>query len=272
MRATSDSPAMFLAPQPPETERDTDRDEDMVEMTSEFAVALGLLSSPAIIPPQRAPDAPAAPSAGDLQAVEAAPKPAAPGIDIAMFDLTPRDEPVALPLEAALQQLSATIDPSTMAPEVAPAPASAPASAPAPARVIATPHEVVEVVTRHVARGEQQITMVLKPAELGEVKVRVEHVRGDQVKITLEAEKPESTQLLRERVPELQAALQQQGVTVRSVDVSLQASDGMSHRGTGGDAPAHHQRADRDEPTPSEEATRTSKRTKRNKKDLDVLV
>ena len=262
MRATCDSPAMFLAPQTPETGRESERDEDLpeLELSSEFAATLGLLTPPVIVPPPAPSDTPAPQASGSLQSVEAAPKPAAPGIDISMFDLVPADQPAALPLEAALQQLSATLDTGTAAPETA------------PARVITTAHEVVEVVARHVARGEQQISMVLKPAELGEVKVRVEHVRGDQVRITLEAEKPESTQLLRERVPELQAALHQQGVTVRSIDVSLQASDGMTQRGTGGDAPAHHHHAERDEPTPSEEAARPPKRTKRNKKDLDVLV
>ena len=267
MRATSESPALFLARQTAEPEpelegkSESDRDEETTEAPSEFAATLGLITANVIVPPYTPEESAAAP-VGEVSAstgtFETLPRPS--GFDISSFDLAASDEPVALPLEAALQQLTATVHEGPAVPESE------------PMRVITAAHEVVEVVSRHVVRGEPRITMVLEPAELGAVKVRVEHVRGDQVRVTLEAERPEATQLLRERVPELQAALQQEGVVVRSIDVSLQASDGMGQRGSGGDAPPQHQSAEQEESAPDDTTGRPPKRTKRNPKDLDVLV
>ncbi len=292
MRAPTDSAAMFLAP--PQDPATREHETVTAEASSVFAATLGLVSTsgPAKAPPEEndrrgdgtpmveatpvatlqlapivPPPTPAAKSATVAENTDApwgieeiGPRPSPNGIDLSSFDLTTTDQPVALPLEAALQQLTSTLDSATVAPQAA------------PTRVITASHEVVEVVTRHVVGGDHQITMVLKPASLGEVKVRVQRLRDEQVTVTLETERPEATALLRERVPELQAALQQQGVSVRSIDVSLQASDGMSQRGAGGESQTHHQHAEREETNGSEETLRTPKRTKRNTKDLDVLV
>lgn len=201
--------------------------------------------------------------------IEAA-RPRPSGIDLSSFEIIPQDQQVALPLEAALQQLTAGTDKGVL-PQL-PAPAATVAPENAPVRVVTPANEIVEVVSRHVARGEQHVTMVLRPAELGEVKVRIEHGRDNHVSIKLEAETKDTTAVLRARIPELQATLAQQGVTVGSVDVTLTASDAMQQRTGGDSAQQQHGQSDREEYVEVEDATRTQKRTKRNNRDLDVVV
>ncbi len=311
MRAASESPAMFMAPVADAAAREV-TSKAASDAPSVFAATLGLVSttvtslgadaeepasegskvSEAAVPettPQAAmqlammtplpipipiPLPPPPPRAGEggassevMQGVKGSqrfvtvPAPSGGDIDLSKLESVPVDQQAALPLEAALQQLThGSEQPRTAAPESA------------PTRVITAAHEIVEVVSRHVARGEQQITMVLRPAELGQVKVRVEHVRHDQVKITLEAERADATHLLHERVPELQAALAAQGVTVREVNVSMQAGGAQTGFGGGG-AAEREQHDSPDEIVEIEDGKRPQKRTaKRNPKDLDLLV
>lgn len=289
MRTASESPAMFLAP------KQTERPEVQAanDVPSVFAATLGLVSTTvalgegeekpaaeAVMPettPQVAmqlammiPMPIALPRAeGSSEAMQgvkgarfvATPAPAAAGgIDLTKLEMTPVDQQTALPLEAALQQLTSSVEQSQSTPESA------------PTRVITASHEIVEVVSRHVARGDQQITMVLRPAELGQVKVRVEHVSHDQVKVTLEAERADATNLLHERVPELQAALAAQGLTVREVNVSMQTAAGQFDFGGDGQASRGEHEAP-EEILEIEDGKRPQKRTpKRHPKDLDVLV
>jgi len=98
---------------------------------------------------------------------------------------------------------------------------------PIPAMDRATPSEQVAsplVGILKSADGSQSVTIRLQPAELGEVKIRVDRTIEGVAHVNVTADRPETLQLLQRDQPRLEQALDQAGVISDGRSFSFQTT------------------------------------------------
>ena len=77
--------------------------------------------------------------------------------------------------------------------------------------------------------GVRAATLSLAPAELGRLSIRLS-MEDDSLRAVVRAEEPETLRILEKHLPELRAALEQQGIEAGEFDLDL-ASDAFPERG-----------------------------------------
>jgi flagellar hook-length control protein FliK len=104
--------------------------------------------------------------------------------------------------------------------------------APAPVReapLQELPEQTVESIRVAVRDNQTETRIVLRPAELGEVRIQLRH-DAEGVTATVTVDAASARDALLEAVPELRSALEAQGVNVQSLDVRQAESDSLSGR------------------------------------------
>jgi flagellar hook-length control protein FliK len=97
-------------------------------------------------------------------------------------------------------------------------------------RLADTAVQLQELADVAVSRGAAHARLALHPAELGGIEVRL-RVTAEGLTASIAAERPEAVQALQQAGAELRRALEQRGVTVLSVDVSLAGAAGGHEAG-----------------------------------------
>ncbi|HEV2812221.1 MAG TPA: flagellar hook-length control protein FliK, partial [Solirubrobacteraceae bacterium] len=92
-------------------------------------------------------------------------------------------------------------------------------------RFAETALQLRELVDVAASRGVAQARLQLHPAELGGIEVRL-RVTAEGLTAAIAADRPEAVQALQQAGAELRRSLEQRGLTVLSVDVSLAGADG----------------------------------------------
>jgi flagellar hook-length control protein FliK len=126
---------------------------------------------------------------------------------------------------------------SDAAPAVEPPAAQAPADLPEPVQ------QVSQVVVEAIEQGGGEARLHLKPAELGEVVIRLQ-IDGTDVRLQVQAERPEAMQLLREHRLDLTNLLGDRGLDLSELYVGLGGRDSSSADGRGESAPANQRRGE----------------------------
>ena len=76
-------------------------------------------------------------------------------------------------------------------------------------------------------RGGQQLTVQLEPPELGRVSIKFTE-RSNELSGLLEATRPETRAQIRQAIPELIRSLEQSGINIKRLDVTLSDSSKQS--------------------------------------------
>src|SRR5581483_2701435 len=88
--------------------------------------------------------------------------------------------------------------------------------------------------------GHAEAKIILRPAELGEVRIHLHYGPGG-VSALVTADSPQAAQALAQAAPELRRALEDQGVNVQQLDVGQSGADAErapDRRSDGQEAPA----------------------------------
>ena len=102
---------------------------------------------------------------------------------------------------------------------------SAPARPLPPEPPVDHAHDILRQLRVHLSPGVREATLSLVPAELGRLQVRLSLSDG-KVGAVVKAESPETLELLERHLPELRAALEQQGLDVSEFQLELGFQDG----------------------------------------------
>ncbi len=125
--------------------------------------------------------------------------------------------------QPADQGSSGSTSPAPAAPA---APASPPAAPYLTARLADLPQTVHAVMQVAVSGSASSARIVLSPPELGQVNIQL-HYSADGVSASLVADHPDAAQALGQSTGELRRALEAQGFTVTTIDVSHTGADGQ---------------------------------------------
>lgn len=217
----------------PELAAQTSSDPALVGTTLE-AQPPETASAPAqlsLIPPSAASLAPIQPAAGpgpDAREVATlAPADVLPLGDALGETLADGAGGLDLPLEELAAARTAARAPEGAAPvapegrRAAEAPVEArPTAAPASPEALERAQDILRQVRVHVLPGLGEATIELVPAELGRISIRLS-VEGGELEASVRAERPETLEALGRHVPELRAALAEQGIRAERLDLSL---------------------------------------------------
>lgn len=192
------------------------------------------------------PQAPAAPPSAET----------ALRLQMAAPDTPPPEAAEPAPDVAAMDQAAAVSPPdvpfATVAPQIPPdthqiaLPADPPPPPAEPGRSpLAVPRQVAEGLSNALATtpGSDRIELVLSPEELGRVRFEL-RAEGDNLQVTLTAERPETMELLRRHLPELLTELRQAGYGAATLN--------FGQSGNPGGGAAFEAPDDGDAPPPSE--------------------
>jgi hypothetical protein len=169
-------------------------------------------------------------------------------------DERPVDTAPAAPVATATPPPAPAQAPAAASPAVPAAPA-APATAPAIATPVPPVHtgalaDRIEHVALLAARGTARAQIVLKPAELGTVDVRLKQTSGGLV-ASISVHEASSLQAVQQAGAELRQSLEDRGITLQRLDIQL----------TGTPAQAGQQQQDRRDAAAHQRAGRSSDRT-----------
>lgn len=159
-------------------------------------------------------------------------RPAAAGPPLALDAATSDQVDPVLPSSGA---------PSTVAPTAGSLQAPAAANLPAPPPVLTLPSgqvvsegevlgQVLGRLRLGAGRDSSSISLKLNPEELGEVKLEMV-VEKDRVRAMIQAQNQQVQEVLERHLPRLREALQQQGLKLEEVQVSVDSRQQENHRG-----------------------------------------
>jgi len=163
------------------------------------------------------------PKAGPANSSPTSPPAAPRGAHVAAPHAATPQPPAAIAAARAADAPSAPAAPATAAAARKEAPRAPSAAAPA-----ANFDAVLEQVQAELRPNLRQALVVLEPADLGRVAVRV-RMGADGLTATLRAESPETRDLLERHLPELRASFEAAGLAVNEITVELDARSGGQH-------------------------------------------
>lgn len=110
----------------------------------------------------------------------------------------------------------------------APSDAATPADAPLAAAAV---RQLALAIGRAVTGDVRQLSIQLRPEELGNLEITVDFADEHRVAVTIRAERPETLDLLRGETRQLERLMVQQGISLAAggVELGLMA-DGQGHR------------------------------------------
>ncbi len=200
---------------------------------AEGGTGLALTSPPAL--PAKAPDT--GPPAVSSAPIVDMPRPATLGAnDVAARPAAPAAEPDGPRpvLASAAPSPEPHLAPAATQPDAATAPAlpftahlvaASPPAPAAPAGFTPLPSPQTQVIGAavHLLSGGtgHQVTIALRPRELGRVEVNIERHTSGGASVAVAVERPETLELLRHDMPQLQSALERAGLSVASGDLTL---------------------------------------------------
>jgi hypothetical protein len=250
-RGTSERPERMRreegrSPEPARAARSTAHETDTAEAPGEP------LTRPTPEAPSRPVERPAVNSTGgDVARAEGA----APGLQART---AAQAAPAAAPAAAPDRPIAARTDmPATAAERtVRVAAGGRPEAAAAPPRA----DRVLEQLAAELRPGLRQALVVLDPAELGRIAIRVRMVEGG-VAASLRAESPETLALIEKHLPELRAQFAAQGLALVELDVALDHRRGEGGQGGRDNGPAPARQAEAAARTARTETTGSAQAT-----------